>query len=837
MNNIFLFNKTIDIITYFRYNVNNRKGKIMSNIQELKTHLCDYLNEITEKSKNKMYVCPLCKSGTGQHKTGAFNIIPSSNGTAWKCHSCGRGGTIIDLYSMINNIDTKEAIKQLLNKYNTSSMVLETPQALPEQPRKKVKDYTNFFRMAERNINQTNYLKDVRKISQETISFFHCGYIPKFSYYDDNIQKFTSAIIIPTSDNSYMWRSTQNNEKRKQGKTHLLNTCALYQYQDSKIQWHNSYCVIVEGELDCLSVFDVDKNVIGLGSVNMVDTLIQTYCDIFHGRQQQYCPLLIFALDNDEVGRKWTDTALLKCNKHNIACISADVQKLYGGHKDANEMIVKSNSLELKNNLEKEILKMFNQKYNYRPNDIIKKFQVETSSNNNMVAHRNGNGNNSNLEATSRAVPDWYNLLRISQKGNIISSLHNINIILQNDDTYKGKIEYNELTNMRTFNRMDWEDVHESMIKLYLEEQYNLCVSVENINHVCNILEHNNRYHPIKEHLSHLKWDGVPRINTVFSDFLGAKNNIYTQKVASITFIGAIARIFQPGIKYDTCTVFVGRQGLGKSKFISKLAINQDWFTDGVTTFDGKEFYESIQGKWLIELGEGTAFQKSIKERSKQAIASQQDSYRKPYARNPVTLKRQCIFFGTTNNYDFLKDETGDRRYYPIDVDRRHATKNMDTELTPEYVNQLWAEALERYRKGEEIYITDRNILAMAEQEQRNHFDESPLQSDIFNFLDILLPPPQEWYNMTLDQRKRYIRAVQDGEDTSRSLGHTGVYKRDRVSVKEVMCELYGYELNQPIERKISLDVARSLTALGWNKTGKTEWIKPYGNVKIYYHN
>ena len=165
--------------------------------------------------------------------------------------------------------------------------------------------------------------------------------------------------------------------------------------------------------------------------------------------------------------------------------------------------------------------------------------------NNTTVAHHNGNGNNS----TSSNVPEWYNLLRISQKGNIISSLHNIKTILQNDDTYKGKIEYNELTNMRTFNRTDWEDVHESMIKLYLEEQYNLVVSVENINHVCNIIEYNNRYHPIREHLSQLEWDGIPRVNTVFSDFLGAKNDIYTQKVASITFIGAVARIFQPGIK------------------------------------------------------------------------------------------------------------------------------------------------------------------------------------------------------------------------------------------------------------------------------------------------
>lgn len=805
----------------------------MTNIDSLKGYLISYVNEITEKSKGNMYICPLCKSGTGTHKTGAFNIIPSSNGTAWKCHACGRGGTIIDLYAMVNSIDTKEAIKQLLKKYSSSG----TPKPLPEQSKKKVKDYTNFFKIAERNINQTNYLSEVRKISQETISSFHCGYVPKFSYYDDNTQKYTPAIIIPTSNHSYMWRSTDpKGEKRKQGKTHLLNTNALYQYQGN-IEYYNPYCVIVEGELDCLSIFDVDKNVIGLGSANMVDNLIKLYCEIFKGKKQQHCPTLIFALDNDKTGKEWTSKALFECSRYNIACISADVQQLYGGYKDANEMIVKVSSLELKKNLEKEILKVTNLKYNYRPDNIIKGFQEQTQSNqqrnNDLVAHHNINGQNSTIEVTS-SVPDWFNQLRISQKGNIISNLHNIKTILQNDDTYKGKIEYNELTNTRTFNRSEWEDVHESMIKLYLEEQYNVCVSIENINHVCNIIEHKSKYHPIREHLNGLKWDGISRINTVFSDFLGAKNNIYTQKVASITFIGAVARIYKPGIKYDTCTVFVGRQGVGKSKFISKLAINSEWFTDGVTTFDGKEFYESIQGKWLIELGEGTAFQKSIKERSKQAIASQQDSYRKPYARNPVTLKRQCIFFGTTNNYDFLKDETGDRRYYPIDVDRRNATKNMDTELTPEYVNQLWAEALYRYKNGEEIYITDNNILAIAEQEQRNHFDESPLQSDIYNFLEILLPSSQEWYSMELDSRRRYIKTYQNGEDTSRALGRTGVYRRDRVAIKEIMCELYGYEINQPIERKMSLDVGRSLTALGWYKTGTSEWIKPYGKIRVF---
>ncbi|MDE6833803.1 MAG: virulence-associated E family protein [Ruminococcus sp.] len=229
----------------------------------------------------------------------------------------------------------------------------------------------------------------------------------------------------------------------------------------------------------------------------------------------------------------------------------------------------------------------------------------------------------------------------------------------------------------------------------------------------------------------------------------------------------------------------------------------------------------------MIELGEGTAFQKSIKERSKQAIASQQDVYRKPYGRHPEQRPRQCVFLGTTNNYDFLKDETGDRRYYPIDANISKATRNIDRDLTPEYIAQLWAEAVYLYRNGQSIYIQDSQVIALAEHEQRKHFDESPLQSDIFNFLEI--PITTDWYNESLESRRDYITAYQNGNASA------GAYRRDRISVKEIACELFGYELNQPIERKMSLEIARTLTALGWNKTGKTEWIKPYGNVKVYY--
>lgn len=141
---------------------------------------------------------------------------------------------------------------------------------------------------------------------------------------------------------------------------------------------------------------------------------------------------------------------------------------------------------------------------------------------------------------------------------------------------------------MITFNRENWTDIQESHLKLYLEQSYDLLASVENISHICNIIADTHRYHPIKEYIESTHWDGISRIQTVFIDFLGATDNIYTKNVAIMSFVGAVARVYVLGIKFDTCTVLVGKQGTNKSKFLSKIAVNHDWFTDGVTTFDGK---------------------------------------------------------------------------------------------------------------------------------------------------------------------------------------------------------------------------------------------------------
>ena len=738
-------------------------------IKKIKPLLLDYVKEITEPSRNgskNQYICPLCKSGTGKNRSGAFTVYPETN--SYHCFACGASGDIFKLYGNINNIiDFKDIIRELESKYNIPSTKFVD---------KKNKDYTRFFAIAEQHLHETDYLIN-RGISIETQRKFHCGYVANYQY-NHNSQS-TSAVIIPTSNSSFMWRSTTENIKQKRGTAHILNPSAL----------KNEYCFVVEGEIDCISVDECGFSCIGLGSTSNIRKIFD---------YDTSKTVLIIALDNDKAGCKATVELAKDCDEHRVPYIIAS-KDIWNDCKDANELLIKDKFMLISN------LQTLSEKAVTLDKDKWLSESLKRKEDNS----------------------DWKSkLTRTLTTGYVKNTLQNLELIFCNDPNYKDKVEFNELTQMRTFQREDWRDVTENRMKLYLEKKYSLFTSIESINQICSIIADEHSYHPIREYLNSVQWDGIHRIKSVFIDFLGATDNIYTQSVAIVTFVGAVARVFQAGIKFDTCTTLVGKQGTGKSKFIAKIAVNPDWFTDGVTTFDGKDFYESIQGKWIIELGEGTAFQKSIKERCKQAIASQQDNYRKPYGRNPEIRKRQCVFLGTTNNYDFLKDETGDRRYYPIDVNIAKATKNIDKDLTPEYVSQLWAEAVQLYNSGQSIYIQDSQVLTLAEQEQRKHFDESPLQSDIANFLEI--PITAGWYNTSIEGRRLHIRAYQNGEQIS------GAYKRDRISVKEIACELYGYELNQPLDRRFSLDIARTLTALGWNKTGSGIRIAPYGYVKIY---
>ena len=206
-----------------------------------------------------------------------------------------------------------------------------------------------------------------------------------------------------------------------------------------------------------------------------------------------------------------------------------------------------------------------------------------------------------------------------------------------------------------------------------------------------------NAYHPVREYLDALVWDGKTRLDTLLSYFLGAEDNAYIRSAGRKWMIASIARIRDPGCKFDHMLILIGAQGVGKSQFFNRIARHQAWFSDSMSKFDNsKEAMEQLAGKWIIEIGELSVMKRSEVESIKTFLTKQDDSYRPSYGRRLETFPRQCVFGGTTNRDDFLQDATGNRRFWPVPITD---TKRMWGELTPEIVDQLWAEADAAYSR------------------------------------------------------------------------------------------------------------------------------------------
>lgn len=393
------------------------------------------------------------------------------------------------------------------------------------------------------------------------------------------------------------------------------------------------------------------------------------------------------------------------------------------------------------------------------------------------------------LETDEQENMDWTLTLEIDSKGRVASTIDNIKKILENDMALKKKIKLNEFTKKyKVFDGVPWEkekqernwtDNDDAGLRHYLEKAYDI-KGKSNIEDAWSLVANENKYHPVRDYLNSLDWDGQKRLETFFIDYLGAENNNYVKEVTKKAIVAGVARIYVPGIKYDNLLVLIGAQGCGKSQSIKKLA--KKWFSDTLCTIQGKEAYEQIQGFWIIEIAELAAMKKMEIEAIKHFITKSEDAYRAAYGRHVEIYQRQCVFFGTTNKYEFLKDTTGNRRFWPIDVFPERASKNLWKDLTDEEVDQIWAEAVELFRKGEKLYL-DEDIKYMAEQEQDRHLEESPLTGDILMYLDKKLP--ENWENYDLSKRRAYIHGTDFGK------AEEGTVERQKVCPLEIWCELF----------------------------------------------
>ena len=298
-----------------------------------------------------------------------------------------------------------------------------------------------------------------------------------------------------------------------------------------------------------------------------------------------------------------------------------------------------------------------------------------------------------------------------NEKGITCQTINNCMVVLQRDPLLKGAIRKNELSGKidvvgdlgwnRTSSSLTDTDVYQ--IQWYLEKNYGLKHD-RNINKAMNIVANENKYHPIREYLEHLRWDGQSRISSLLPKYLGADENTYTKEIMRLLMLAVIHRVYEPGCKFEIMVCLVGGQGAGKSTFFRFLAIHDEWFSDDLKRMDDENVYRKLQGHWIIEMSEmmATVNAKSIED-IKSFLSRQKETYKIPYETHPEDRPRQCVFVGTSNSMDFLPlDRTGNRRFAPVLVHPERVEKHIlenETEAR-EYFQQAWAEAMELYRNG-----------------------------------------------------------------------------------------------------------------------------------------
>ena len=277
-----------------------------------------------------------------------------------------------------------------------------------------------------------------------------------------------------------------------------------------------------------------------------------------------------------------------------------------------------------------------------------------------------------------------------------ISSLTNLARIIGHDPAFFEHIGHNIFTDEVTWKFKRLTDEMETSINMQIQEWYMMNMATERVREVVMVNAKENPYHPVRDWLRGLMWDGVPRIDLLLSTYASADDTPLHRQISRKWMLSAIARVMEPGCKVDTMLILVGMQGAMKSSFFSALCHDKEWFSDTTLDIGDKDAFLARAGVWIYEIGELSALQGREAEPVKAFLTSRTDRFRPPYGRNIVHRDRQGVFVGSTNASEFLDDPTGARRFWPV---RAGA---VDLEGVKRDHVQLWAEAMEVYQTGKE---------------------------------------------------------------------------------------------------------------------------------------
>jgi predicted P-loop ATPase len=408
---------------------------------------------------------------------------------------------------------------------------------------------------------------------------------------------------------------------------------------------------------------------------------------------------------------------------------------------------------------------------------------------------------------------DWRHGLVRDRDGLPKPTLHNLMLILENDPHLSGLFAMNEFENRICLQKIapwpgakpnEYRETDATRLSAWLgnPDRYTLNAKPDMVNAAVLATAESAAYHPVRTYLNGLVWDQKERLPSLFMDCFGVTDSAYARHVSVVFAISAVARIFIPGCQVDFMLVLEGGQGAGKTRAVNAL-FGDDWYAESMESPQHKDFYISLLGRWGVEIGEMHSFSKADTTKVKQAVTARFDHYRPPYGRAAQSFPRQSVFVGTTNEHDWQRDHTGARRYLPIRVGAK-----VDVGALRELRDQIWAEAVVRFKRGEQWWA----LPPGAEDQQEDRFQE-----------DSWTEPVDRWLSGACDD-KHYTIQMRRVPDSA---------KLDYVSTSEILNWALGLDYSKHTRAEQNR-IGQIMRKLGWESMRKEEsgrkrrlWIRP----------
>ena len=325
--------------------------------------------------------------------------------------------------------------------------------------------------------------------------------------------------------------------------------------------------------------------------------------------------------------------------------------------------------------------------------------------------------------------------------------VHNFEIVMDKDSRFAGKIRLNEFAQQPyLYGSVPWENENncrawsshdDSALFSLIQADYGLKSRQDFADALKNV-SMRNKFHPVRELLDSLTWDGKEHIRGLLPEYLGAEDSDYTYQVMRLWMLGAVSRAYKPGSKFDYTMILQGSQGIGKSTFLKQLAMDDSWFNDSLDSLDSDKAVQSLTGSWIIELAELKSLARTAGgvESVKRFLTATQDKYRIPYERRADTFYRQCVFAGTTNKDDFLQDETGNRRFLIVQTGVKKPSKSLFVPEIMDTIKQAWAEAVNIWKNEKPQLILPESCTQEAKELQEANMADDGKRGIIQEYLE-----------------------------------------------------------------------------------------------------